>query len=196
MPDGHGLQIAPGTILPVDQALLPVLEFFRAARLEHQAREWLLWADAPEGLLRKLVHDGYLVKIDACNEFEAAGSFRNVRLVPSPETQRGERVVFMDSGDIRLSDHPYFYLMRPGEDGVPWKAFSLSGDLADVLWENSKGRGIHRLLLMMALKSDDDTKFVVNRVLAGIPMLIEQEYAHLELVRVPRRVKAKAVTGS
>lgn len=173
----HRLLIGKGASVPVAEELVPVFGFFRTARLEHQAAEWLEWAGAPAGFLKDLVRRGYLRKVLARDAFRAALSLKGLLLVP--DAIRGVPTDGMVS------------LMAIDETtGRQHIAMFISEATSVVLWNNGPGVDVpgaaKKYAKACGLKASD----AVNPVLAEIPMLLEFGFAHLEQVRVPRRLTA------
>lgn len=173
----HRLLIGEGASVPIAEDLLPVFEFFRTARLERQAAEWLEWAGAPSGFLKDLVRRGYLRKILARDAFRAALSLKGLRLVP--DAIRGVPTDGMVS------------LMAIDETtGKQYVAMFISEATSVVLWNNGPGVDVPGAAKRYAKACGLKTPDAVDPVLIELPMLLEFGFAHLEQVRVPRRLKA------
>jgi hypothetical protein len=154
---------------PIDQDFLPIFEFFRTPRSEHQAEEWLEWAGAPAGYLSQLVKLGFLVRIDTSTSWAAAKSLRGLRLrtLSTPGEQR-------PNGYLSLVSQ------ASGE-----AVMTVSPELATLLWGNEEGHDIPTAIKKLAKVSGLSKDVIARRVLAMTPMLLEHGYAWLEWLRVP-----------
>lgn len=171
--------VGDGVSVPLDVDMMHVLQFFRAARLEHQAAEWMEWAGAPKGFLKDLVRNGWVRRIRARDVYRAALSLSGLCLVP--DAVRGETVNGMVS------------LMATSEEGKPYVAMFISEALAAALWDNDGGLDLPAVAKKTAISSGMRMTDTLHQILVDMPMLLEFGFAHLEMVRVPRYlVKASA----
>lgn len=175
----HRLLIGKGTSIAIVEEILPVFEFFRTARLEHQAAQYLEWAGAPAGFLKDLVRRGYLRRILARDAFRAALSLKGLRLVP--DAIRGIPI----EGKVSL-------MAIDETTGKQYIAMFISEATSDVLWNNGPGVDVPGAAKKYAKACGLKTSDAVGTVLIEIPMLLEFGLAHLEQVRVPRRLMASA----
>ena len=170
---GSGLLLSKGASVPVDPEAAALLRFFQAARTQPQGAEWARWAGVPGGLFKSLVARGYLRRIDARSPERALRSFSGLRLVAdTPSSGHGDRITSLmpASGDRH-------------------SAMSIYPSLAAVLWDGVS-RNIPAAVANYARLSGQDRAWILNHVLADLPMLVEFGHAHLEPVRLPWRLKA------
>lgn len=170
----HRWLVGKGVSVPLDEDIMLVLQFFRTARLEHQAAEWLDWAGAPKGFLKDLVRNGWVRRIRARDVYRAALSLSGLRLVPN--AVRGEIVNGMVS------------LMATSETGKPYVAMFVSEALASVLWDNDGGLDIPAAAKKTAISSGMRMTDTLHQILVDLPMLVEFGFGHLEMVSVPRKL--------
>lgn len=171
--EGSRLRLGKGFSVPVDPEAASLLRFFQAARTQPQGAEWSRWAGVPAGLFRSLVARGYLRRIDAHSPERALRSFRGLQLAPDTASSgHGDRITSLmpASGDRH-------------------SAMSIYPSLAAVLWDGD-GRSIPAAVAKYTRLSGQDRAWILNHVLADLPMLVEFGHAHLEPVRLPWRLKA------
>jgi hypothetical protein len=158
-----------GLMYPIDEDLLPVFEFFKTARAEHQAQEWLDWAGAPAGFLKHIVKLRILVRVDPRTSWTGAKSLKGLRL--TAQSTQGE-----------THENGYISVMSQAGDLV----MVVSPELATLLWGNEEGWDIPAAIKRMAKLSGLDKEVIARRVLAMTPMLLEYGYARLEWLKVPK----------
>lgn len=163
------LLVGQGLMYPIDEDLLPVFEFFQAARAEHQAQEWLDWAGAPTGLLKHLVKRRILVRVDPRTSWTGAKSLKGLRL--TAQSKQGE-----------MRESGYITVMSQAGEAV----MVVSPELATLLWGNDEGYDVPAAIKRLAKVSCHDREIIARRVLAMTPMLLEYGYARLEWLKVPK----------
>ena len=170
---GSRLLLGKGAFVPVAPEATALLRFFQAARTQPQGEEWARWAGVPAGLFKDLTARGYLRRIDARSPERSLRSFKGLRLIAdTPGSGSGDRMASLmpASGDRR-------------------SAMSIYPSLAAILWDDS-GRSIPAAVAKYTRLSGQDRAWILNHVLADLPMLVEFGHAHLEPVRLPWRLKA------
>jgi hypothetical protein len=80
--DPFELRVSPGVLRDLDAEFLPMMQFFRTARTEQQATDWLAWAGAPQDGLKDLVKSRLLVRVNTTSPLTAAASLKGVRIIP------------------------------------------------------------------------------------------------------------------
>lgn len=170
---GGRLRLGKGFSVPVDPEAASLLRFFQAARTQPQGAEWSRWAGVPAGLFRSLVARGYLRRIDAHSPERALRSFRGLRL----------------AADAASSGHGDRITSLMPASGDRHSAMSIYPSLAAVLWDGD-GRSIPAAVAKYTRLSGQDRAWILNHILADLPMLVEFGHAHLEPVRLPWRLKA------
>lgn len=169
--DPFDLLVAPGIVREFDRSFLPVIQFFRVARTEQQAVEWLHWAGAPEGALVELVETGLLARVDTTNPLTAAASFTGVRVIPQsmpgdPEPHQPTLV------GVRRGPTSPVEMLAPLE-------------LVHVLWGLEEPLDIPTAIDRMAAELGEKSDLIARRVLTNVPRLLRLGLGRLEWVNAP-----------
>jgi hypothetical protein len=167
------LLIAPGVTREFDAFFRPMLQFFRVARTEEQALEWLSCAGAPEDALKDMLETGLVVRIDTTDPVTAARSFKGIRIIP--QSVPGEPA----------PSHPTQISVRR-DPGSPISTY-VPIELSRVLWALDKPLDLTTAIKRMYRQSDLPLDRVARRVLTNMPDLLAQGLARLEWQHAPRR---------
>lgn len=164
--------VAPGVLREFDAEFEPMLQFFRVARSEQQALDWLTWAGAPDGALKDLVKTGLLVRVNTANPLTAAASLKGIRIIP--QAIPGEPA----------PDYPTQISVRRDADS-PMTTY-VPTELAHVLWGLDKPFDLPTAVKRMARESGEHRDLTARRVLTNVPSLLRLGLARLEWVKAPR----------
>jgi hypothetical protein len=165
------LLVAPGITREFDAGYRPMLQFFRVARTEQQALEWLAWAGAPKDALKDLVETGLVVRVDTADPVTAAESLKGIQL--TPQSVPGEPA----------PDFPTLISVHREPTGP--EAVFVPVELAHVMWGLDKPHDLPTAIEIMSRESREERGCVARRVLTNIPDILAQGLARLEWVKAP-----------
>lgn len=164
--------VAPGIVREFDPFFLPMFQFFRVARTEQQAIDWLSWAGAPDDTFKDLVDTGMLVRVDTTSPLTAAASFKGIRIIP--QSLPGEPA----------PDHPtQISVRRDAESPI---VTYIPMELQHVLWDLDKPLDIPTAIKSMAREAREQRDLTARRVITNIPALLRLDLARLEWLNAPR----------
>jgi hypothetical protein len=165
------IQIAPGLMREYDAEFLPVFEFFKTPRREHQVREWLEWAGGDDEILRALIDTRAVVRVDARTAMTAATSLKGLRVVPQcrpvPDDEMGAPL-----------------LCKVTRDGVGSSYFPV--ELCEYMWSTRNEGDIPGFVKRLARQKRMPREKAAWHVLCELPMALQWGYARLEWIKAPR----------
>lgn len=170
--ENFDLLVAPGITREFDAPFRPMLQFFRVARTEAQAVEWLAWAGAPEDALKDLVKTGLVVRIDTTDPVTAAKSFKGIRIIP------------MSVPGEPAADQPSLVSVHLETSGPV--ATYIPIELEHVLWGLDRPLDLQAAIKLMARQSREERPRLARRVLTNTPAMVAQGLARLEWTKPPR----------
>jgi len=153
----------------IEKTHLPTFEFFAIPRSQSQAKNWMAWAETPEGALAHIMKLGFLVGIDTRTATTASSSLKGLRLVS--RARQGAQEV---SG--------FFGVMA---EGSTFPVSYVSPELAAALWHNSTGLDVPSFVKLVSKTTGENRDLVARKILTAVPRLIEQGHVKLEWIRVP-----------
>jgi hypothetical protein len=165
------LLVAPGVTREFDAFFRPMLQFFRVARTEEQALEWLAWAGAPADAMKDLVQTGLLVRIDTTDPESAAKSLKGIRIIPNAVP------------GAPADDQPSLVSVHR-EPAGPVETY-VPVELEHVLWGLEKPFDLPTAIKLMSRQAGEPMDRVARRVLTNVPALLAQGLARLEWARAP-----------
>lgn len=164
------LLVGQDLVRPIEETYLPIFEFFAIPRSQSQADDWLAWAEAPEGLLAHITKLGFLVRVDTRTPTTASSSLKGLRLVP--RARLGEQ-----------ESNGFYGVMA---EGSKLPVSYVSRELAAALWHNPTGLDVPAIVKLVRKTTHENKDVVARKILTAVPRLLEQGYASLEWIRVPR----------
>lgn len=162
------IQVTPGAGREYDAEFLPVFEFFKTPRGEHQVREWLAWAGGDNEFLKALLDTGAVVRVNTSDPLAAAGSLQGLRLVPQ----------CAPDATAAVTDG----LVTVKRDETSNTALLITVELARVLWGEPRLADIPTFISRIAEECQLDQGLAATRVLGDLHLLLHHGYAHLEWV--------------
>jgi hypothetical protein len=165
------LLVAPGVTREFDAFFRPMMQFFRVARTEEQAIEWLAWAGAPTDALKDMLETGLAVQVDTTDPESAAKSFNGIRIIP--HSVPGEPA----------PDHPTQISVRREPSGPITTCVPI--ELEHVLWWLDEPLDIPTAIQLMSRQSGEQMSRVARRVLTNVPAVVAQGLARLEWTKPP-----------
>ncbi|WIE81025.1 hypothetical protein [Curtobacterium sp. MCSS17_016] len=166
----HHVLVGQGMTHPVQEHLVPLLEFFAVPRALSEARDWLAWAEAPADLLEVFVERGIFARVDTTSPLSAAESLAELRV--APECFAVEEGAGTDRY-VGISSSP---------DGAPENF--ISPELAQALWADLGSGDIPSTVQRVAADSGQSQEVVARKILASAAELIEQKLIRVEWVTV------------